>query len=75
MKKLDGMRWDEFEKWVEERYPFGKIRFNGGGGIYIETGEEVYQGTHSHPVHINTDLFEGEDKEGSFVKLRQKVTK
>ena len=31
MKKLDGMRWDEFEKWVEERYPFGKIRFNGGG--------------------------------------------
>ena len=30
MKKIDGMKWDDFEKWVEEKYPFGEIHFDGG---------------------------------------------
>jgi len=68
MKKFNGMRWDEFEKWVEERYPFGTIHFNGGGGIYIDTGEKVYQANYSYPIHIDTNLVEGEDEKGSFVK-------
>ena len=70
MKDFNGMRWEDFEKWIEEKYPFGEIRFNGGGGIYIETGEVVYQGLNSSPIQVNTGLYEGEDEAGSFVEKR-----
>lgn len=70
MNKFNGMRWDDFEKWLEEKYPFGEINFDGGGGIYIDTGERVAFKGEWYPIEVETGLIEGADDEGSFVRKR-----